>query len=66
MKAIDIKEMTEDERALKYRELSTELFHLRMQQTLGQLEKPSRIREVRRDIARIQTVNNQITAGDEA
>ena len=66
MKAIDIREMTDDERALKYRELSTELFHLRMQQTLGQLEKPSRIREVRRDIARIQTVNNEATAGDEA
>ena len=48
MKAIDIKEMTEDERALKYRELSTELFHLRMQQTLGQLEKPSRIRSTAR------------------
>ena len=59
MKAIDIREMTDEERAAKYRELSTEMFHLRMQQTLGQLEKSSRIREVRRDIARIQTVMNE-------
>lgn len=67
MKAIDIREMTDEERAQQYRELSTELFHLRMQQTLGQLEKASRIREVRRDIARVQTVINEVTnAGDEA
>lgn len=56
MKTLDYREMTEEELEQAYRETRKELFNLRLQQSLGQLEKPSRIKDVRRDIARINTV----------
>ena len=56
MKATEIKELTEAELAQKLSDAQQELFNLRLQQSSGQLEKPSRIRDVRRDIARIHTV----------
>jgi large subunit ribosomal protein L29 len=56
MNALDYREMTPAELDLAYRESTQELFNLKMQQALGQLEKPSRIRDVRRDVARMQTV----------
>jgi large subunit ribosomal protein L29 len=40
----------------KVRELRQEMFNLRVQQQGGRLERPSRLREVRRDIARLETV----------
>jgi len=58
-KATDYREMTDEELASTLRESGETLFNLKMQQTLGQLENKSRIREVRRDIARIQTVLNE-------
>lgn len=58
-KATDYREMTDDELASTHREAGETLFNLKMQQTLGQLENTARIREVRRDIARIQTVLNE-------
>lgn len=57
--ATDYREMTDDELASSQREAGETLFNLKMQQTLGQLENTARIREVRRDIARIQTVLNE-------
>ena len=59
MKASEIKELTEAELQQKLHDAEQELFNLRLQQSSGQLEKPSRIRAIRRDIARIQTVARQ-------
>ena len=49
------KEMTALELAAKGRELRLELFNLRLQKATARLEKPHRIRELRRDIARCET-----------
>ena len=62
MKAKDVRDLTLDEQAAKLAELEKELFNLRIQQTAGQLEKPDRVRLVRRDIARIRTIMNQAKA----
>ena len=56
MKAKEIRELTEAEAQAKLRDLRQELFNLRLQQQTARLERPSRIREVRRDMARIETV----------
>jgi len=57
-KSKELNEMTAEELATQLDDSQKELFNLRMQQTAGQLEKPSRIREVRRSIARIKTLLN--------
>ena len=62
MKAREVRDLSADEQAQKLAEAEKELFNLRIQQTAGQLEKPDRVRTVRRDIARIQTVMNQAKA----
>lgn len=59
MKAADIRQKTADELAEQMRTLRREAFNLRFQRASGQLETTSRIREVRRDIARIQTIINE-------
>jgi large subunit ribosomal protein L29 len=56
MKASEIREMSAEERAQKLRETTEALFNLRFQHEVGQLENPQRIKQTRRDIARIQTV----------
>jgi large subunit ribosomal protein L29 len=56
MKAKEIREMTEAEAQAKLRDLQQELFNLRLQQQTARLERPTRMREVRRDIARIETI----------
>jgi len=56
MKAKDIRELTDAEAQAKLRDLRQELFNLRLQQQTARLERPSRIREVRRDMARIETI----------
>ncbi len=48
-------EMTAEELAAKGREMRQELFNLRLQQATARLEKPHRIRQLRRDIARCET-----------
>lgn len=55
MKMAELKESTPAELLVKGRELRQEMFNLRLQQASGQLEKPSRIRHLRKDIARIET-----------
>ena len=62
MKAKEVRDLSPEEQAAKLAELEKELFNLRIQQTAGQLEKPDRVRTVRRDIARIKTVMNQAKA----
>jgi large subunit ribosomal protein L29 len=59
MKIKEIIEMTTDELHTKKRDLRQESLHLRLQQQSGQLEQPSRLRLLRRDVARIETVLSQ-------
>ncbi len=56
MKAGELRELTDEELLQKERDAEKELFALRMQQAAAQIEKPSRIRELRREIARIRTL----------
>ena len=56
MKFKEIKEMTSDELVTKKRDLRQESLHLRLQQQSGQLEQPSRLRLLRRQVAQVETV----------
>jgi len=51
--------MSTDELLTKKRDLRQETLHLRLQQQSGQLEQPSRLRLLRRDVARVETVLTQ-------
>jgi large subunit ribosomal protein L29 len=62
MKFKEISEMTSDELLTKKRDLRQESLHLRLQQQSGQLEQPSRLRLLRREVARIETVLAQRAA----
>ena len=59
MKASIIREMSADELQKKLIELKDELFHLRFQLAINQLDNPHKITEVKRDIARVLTVINE-------
>jgi large subunit ribosomal protein L29 len=59
MKMKEIMEMSTDELLTKRRDLRQESLHLRLQQQSGQLEQPSRLRLLRHDVARIETVLTQ-------
>lgn len=61
MKAEDVRAKTEDQLKDELVKLKKEQFNLRFQQATGQLEKTARVREVRRDIARIQTILREKT-----
>lgn len=61
MKIKEIKELSPAELVARKNELREESFHLRIQQQSGQLEKPSTLRDIRREIARIETVLTQKT-----
>lgn len=56
MKAAEFRDQSIEELRDREKELAEQLFALRLQKVTGQLEKPSRIREVRRDMARLLTV----------
>jgi len=56
MKTKEIRELSKDELITRKRDLRQEVFHLRLQQQSGQLEKPSQLRVIRREVARIETV----------
>ncbi len=56
MKAVDVRAMSADELNDKLLELKKEQFNLRFQEATGQLEKTARVRQVRRDIARVKTI----------
>jgi large subunit ribosomal protein L29 len=59
MKAAELRDMSDEELRGKLRELQEELFNLRFQLATGQIENVGRIRTVRRDIARLKTVQQQ-------
>jgi len=61
MKMKEITELSTDELLTKRRDLRQESLHLRLRQQSGQLEQPSRLRLLRRDIARLETVLTQRT-----
>lgn len=61
MKTKEIRELSQAELVARKHELREESFHLRIQQQSGQLEKPSTLRDIRREIARIETVLTQKT-----
>ena len=64
MKAAEIKKLTAQQRAEKLAELKQELFNLHFQQAINQLDNPMRIKAVRKDIARIKTVEREIELAD--
>ena len=63
MKAGDLRAKTPDELNQELLDLKKEQFNLRFQRASGQLENTARVRQVRRDIARIRTVQLQRSAG---
>ncbi|MGZ5495155.1 MAG: 50S ribosomal protein L29 [Candidatus Aminicenantales bacterium] len=59
MKTKELKEMSADELRHREEELVDQLFKLRFQKSLGQLESPMKIKAVKKDIARIKTILNR-------
>ena len=59
MKAAELRALGADELGVKERDLTDQLFRLRIQKSMGQLEAPEKIRTVRRDLARVKTVLRQ-------
>ena len=64
MKAGDVRAMTPDQLSDELMKLKKEQFNLRFQRATGQLENTGRVREVRRDIARVKTVAAQKRAAE--
>ena len=60
MKAKDVREMSKAELQNKLSDLKAELFNLRFQLAVNQLDNPMRIKAVKKDIARIMTVLNEL------
>jgi len=56
----EIKDLSPQELAAKGRDLRQEMFNLRLQQASSQLEKPARLRTIRKDIARVETRISQL------
>ncbi|MBC8570259.1 50S ribosomal protein L29 [Zongyangia hominis] len=56
MKATEIRDMTQSELNQKLADLKAELFNLRFQHAINQLDNPMRIKAVKKDIARIKTI----------
>ncbi len=66
MKASDVRAKTADQLSDDLASLKKEQFNLRFQKATGQLEKTARVREVRRDIARVKTIAAQKSAAKKA
>ena len=62
----EIRELTPTELASRKKELRQEIFHLRLQQQAGQLEKPNLLTTMRREIARLETVLTAKTKASKA
>ncbi len=62
MKINEIREMSSQDLEKKLKELKQELFNLRFQHAINQLENPHRIADVKRDIARVMTILNEKNA----
>ena len=62
MKATELREMTSEDLGKKLKELKEELFNLRFQHAINQLDNPHKIEDVKRDIARVMTIMNEKNA----
>ena len=60
MKANEVRKLSEKELDAKLKDLKDELFKLRFQQAINQLDNPMRIKAVKKDIARIKTIQRQL------
>jgi len=56
MKARELKELTAEELLKKEKELKEEIFNLRFQHSTGQLDNTARLKQVKKDIARVETI----------
>ena len=56
MKIVDIRKMSAEELDAKLKELKSELFNLRFQHAINQLENPHKIAEIKKEIARVMTI----------
>ena len=65
MKAQEIRDFSEKERQEKVTDLGQEIFNLRFQLATGKIENPSRLKSLRRDIARIKTVQGEAKASSQ-
>ena len=63
MNAQDIRDLSEKERQEKAVDLGQEIFNLRFQLATGKIENPSRLKSLRRDIARIKTIQREVGDG---
>lgn len=63
MKTNELRKLTTEELTKKVQENKEELFNLRMQKATGMIEKPSRIHELRKEVARINTILNERREG---
>ncbi|VGO15772.1 50S ribosomal protein L29 [Pontiella desulfatans] len=59
MKVKEINEMTMEELEVQLADIKKEQFNLKLQQVSGQLENPARMKQLRRTVARIKTIQNQ-------
>ena len=66
MKATELRDKTVDELKKELEELKTELFNLRFQHAINQLENPMRISAVKKDIARVKTILREIELNGDA
>ena len=63
MNVKEIRELTPEELDQRLRDIKKEQFNLQLQQVSGQLENPARLKELRRTVARIKTIQNQKIEG---
>ena len=56
MKAAEIRELSVDELHTREKDLDDQIFRLRIQKSMGQLEAPAKVRELRKDLAKIKTI----------
>jgi large subunit ribosomal protein L29 len=59
MKAAELRDLGADELGAQERELTDQIFRMRIQKSMGHLENPDKVRTVRRDLARVQTILRQ-------
>jgi len=65
MKPTELRELSEDELQSKEAELSDQLFKLRFQHSLGQLDNAAKLKNIRKDLARIKTILKEKSKGTE-
>ena len=56
MKVLEIRELSVDDLRAREKDLDDQLFRLRIQMSMGQLEAPAKVRQIRKDLARVKTI----------